>query len=447
MIKSIKFGRNIFLGIKNARAQKRLFLTEAYQCKEAWNRRLDSPILRNVKPVDMYFELESKFNNTGKVSAIDIDIFANTVREEFQIDELLDLIHKLRLSVETTNTLTSTHHAVVRFLLEHNRTSDLFEVLNDRLNYGIFPDYFCYNILMDTFIKEKNFALAAKVAALLMLQEDIGHPISNALSLYSCHRYLENPDDWKIPEVETDDSTEEIKVRVRYLRNAYFDDHFDLIDPLHIVGKTLAFQGKNIDNSLGRTCQLRGLILYKKYNTARELIDTWLVKVNEEIIHEEVLDLIKTDNKHIPEDQMSEDLKNLQIQLDNLTSSNLHKENLLERIENEVKLAVEQHEETDIFLQQKSFLEWEKTRKLTLKKHQALLDKELRLQNIEKIKKDLAEKEKILTFFENEEQIELEIERKQEKIKQENERIAKCPIKVKKLQKLVQQEAYVPPSL
>ncbi|KAK2589336.1 hypothetical protein KPH14_007884 [Odynerus spinipes] len=447
MIKSIKFGRNVFLGIKNGRAQRRLFLTEAYQCQEAWNRRFDSPILQQVKPTDMFFELDSKFNNMGKVGAVDIDIFANTVREEFQVDELLDLLHRLRLSVETSNTLKSTHHAVIRFLLQHNRINDLLDVLDDRLNYGIFPDYFCYNILMDKFIKEKNFALAAKTAALLMLQEDNGHPISNALSVYSCHRYLENPDDWKKPKAKEDDSTEEIKVRVRYLRNPYFDDHFDLIEPLQIVGKTLAFQGKHMDNSLGRTCQLRGMILHKKYDKARNLVDQWLAKVNEEIVHEEVLDLIKKDNTHIPEDQITEDLKNLQVQLDKLRSSNLHKENLLERIENEVKSAVAHYAETDILQQQESFLEWEKIRESTLKEHQALLDKELRLQNIEKMKKELEKKERILTFFENEEKIELEIEKKREMIRQEDEKLAKCPKKIKALQKLVEQEVYVPPNI
>lgn len=82
-----------------------------------------------------------------------------------------------------------------------------------------------------------------------------------------------------------------------------------------------------------------------------------------------------------------------------------------------------------------------------LKEQQAMLDKQLRLENIKKIKEELEKKERLLTFFENEEQIELEIEKKQEIVKQEDERLARKPYVVKKLKKLVEQEVYVPPSV
>lgn len=82
-----------------------------------------------------------------------------------------------------------------------------------------------------------------------------------------------------------------------------------------------------------------------------------------------------------------------------------------------------------------------------LKEQQAMLDKQLRLENIKKIKEELEKKERLLTFFENEDQIELEIEKKQEIVKQEDERLARKPYVVKKLKKLVEQEVYVPPSI
>lgn len=82
-----------------------------------------------------------------------------------------------------------------------------------------------------------------------------------------------------------------------------------------------------------------------------------------------------------------------------------------------------------------------------LKEQQAMLDKQLRLENIKKIKEELEKKERLLTFFENEEQIELEIEKKQEIVKQEDERLARKSYVVKKLKKLVEQEVYVPPSI
>lgn len=409
MWKTLSTGQRIVLRLRNT-ISRRTFLSNAYKCEEAWNKRLDSALLQNVKPREMFFELSQKFQNAGKVSAVDIDIFANAINDDSLVNELIDLLHKLRLTVETSNTLESTHHAVIRYCLEHNQTELLLEVLNDRLNYGIFPDHFCLNILMDSFIKQQDFASAAKVATLLMLQEDSEHPISNALAVYSCHKYLEDPDKWIAPEPPKDESTEVIKVRVAYIRNPYFDDHFDLVEPSDLVGKTLVFFGKIMNDTLGRTCQLRGLILYKKYTAATDLIKEWLQAGIEKVVYSDVLQLIKDDISKIPEDKITDDIKALITELSKLENSDLMKEDLTEAIENKVKLAISQQAEQDISQQHQVYLDWEKNRMLRLQAHFNELDRENRLANIAKMKKDLEEKEQILTFFEREEQIELQIE-------------------------------------
>ena len=48
-------------------------------------------------------------------------------------------------------------HAVIRTFLEHKRTDTLLRMVDDRLNYGLFPDYYLSNLLMDSFLKEENF--------------------------------------------------------------------------------------------------------------------------------------------------------------------------------------------------------------------------------------------------------------------------------------------------
>lgn len=348
MLKTLNSGRKAYYGFEKVLVQKRSFLSEAYSCKEAWRERLKCPLLNKIKPENLFLDLEHKQSISGKVSAIDIDIFANTVVEKFQIDELLTLVYNLRLSAETSNTLESTHHAIVRYLLDHDCTEEIMNVLHDRLNYGIFPDYVCYNILMDTYIKKKDYASAAKIAVLPMLQEDSGNPITNSLSVYSCHKYLENPNDWTQPPPLEDDTKEEIKVRVSYLRNPYFDDHFDLTDPRDLVGKTLAFYGKIMNNTLGRTCQLRGLILYKKYKDVLKLIEQWMNEVKENIVYEEVFDLIKKDNEHIPEDQVTNEFKAVISQLDTLKAASVCKDNLTEAVKNEVTSMVDKQAAIDI---------------------------------------------------------------------------------------------------
>lgn len=328
-------------------AQRRTFLSEAYRCNEAWSRRLESPLLQQIDHSTMFVILEQKFANVGKVSAVDVDIFVNSVDNDTYVDEIMKILHNLRMSPEATNILESTHHAAIRYFWQYDRFEELHEILNDRLNYGIFPDYFCYNLLMDNFIKKQDYASAAKIATLVMLQEETDHPITNALCVYACHRYLENPEDWKKPEVPVDTSKEEIKVRVGYIRNPFFDDHFDLTDPKDLVGKTLSFYGQHQGNTLGRTCQLRGLILYKKYDQVLRLIKEWLETIQDKIVYEEVFELIAKDDNG-SEDQASEQLKLVENQLTVLKGKQNDKGSLVEAMENMIRLAVKEKAEEDI---------------------------------------------------------------------------------------------------
>lgn len=59
----------------------------------------------------------------------------------------------------------------------------------------------------------------------------------------------------------------------------------------------------------------------------------------------------------------------------------------------------------------------------------------------------MEQKEQLLTFFDKEEEIELEIEKIEEKERKEDERIRAMPRSAKKLRKLVTTESYIPPDI
>lgn len=75
------------------------------------------------------------------------------------------------------------------------------------------------------------------------------------------------------------------------------------------------------------------------------------------------------------------------------------------------------------------------------------IERERRISNIEKMKKDLETREQLLTFFDKEEEIELKIEKKQEQERKEDERIRAMYNSEKKLRKLVATESYIPPDI
>lgn len=258
---------------------KRTFLSEAYQCKEAWEKRLESPLLKNINVQNFYLEIDDTFLNTGNVSAIDADIFFNANSKTGFMEDVEDIARKLRLGTDSANTLPSSHHAITRLLLDAGKLNMLLEVITDKMKYGIFPDHFSLNLLMDRFLKEGKYALAARVAVLQMLQEDWENILTTRLALYSCHLYLKNSDQvWHFEGEVTPpvpEPKETVKVRVKYLRKPFFDDHFDLKDPNLLVGKTLCMFSSKVGGSAQLTASynLLGLTLYQKWDKVLDLVD------------------------------------------------------------------------------------------------------------------------------------------------------------------------------
>ena len=73
------------------------------------------------------------------------------------VEEVEELVRRLRRSPETINTLESTHYAVVHTLLDGGHTPALMQLLTQPMTYGLFPDYLTCNLLMHTFLQRKEY--------------------------------------------------------------------------------------------------------------------------------------------------------------------------------------------------------------------------------------------------------------------------------------------------
>lgn len=94
-----------------------------------------------------------------------------------------------------------------------------------------------------------------------------------------------------------------------------------------------------------------------------------------------------------------------------------------------------------------TYLDWECKRASILETQKQEIERERRINNIKEIKKDLEEKEQLLTFFDKEEEIELQIEKIQEEERKEDKRIHAMYNSAKKLRKLITTESYIPPDV
>lgn len=282
----------------------RTYLSSGYNCADSWNKRLSTPILEKIKLEEFYVDIEQKFQQQRKTSAIDVDIFVNRVTDGNHVDEIADLVHKLRLTEEASSILDSTSHALIRSYVENDHIPFLLQILRDPLNYGIFLDTFTANLALDKLIELKDFNSAAQIASFLMLQEDFGNDITKAMCLYACVKYLENPDPFVKEEVVaiTEEAEkkpvtkakkgkkEENRVRVKFLRNEFFDDHFDLKLPRHLIGKTLQLLSKECPKSVQKSVEILGLCLFDKYDQCLKVIQQLDKNVE---IHQDILELCK----------------------------------------------------------------------------------------------------------------------------------------------------------
>ncbi|XP_054269374.1 28S ribosomal protein S27, mitochondrial-like [Macrosteles quadrilineatus] len=436
--------------------QIRLFLSESYKLDNVWKERLQSPILKRINVSDMFYELDNQFQHFAYASALDIDLFVNAVNDDSYFDEIEDVLYKLRLSPEAVNMLPSTHHAIVRLYMEWNKTQDLMRVLDDRLNYGVFPDDYCSLFMIDSFVKAQNFRDAAKVSILGMLQEEISNPLLKYYSLYSCHKYLENPIPWKDAEdgqkgEEEEDEDEVVKVRVRFLRNPYFDDNFDLVEPHHLIGKTMTYIGSGIDSCVGKTYKLLGLILHEKFDEATSYITALSSSKESDLVYEEGLALAnrileeksKTESK---DESFKASVNRLKEILNtSFTDTQVNKRNLLEELESTIKELTSKHEKVEIDKQLDAYKEWERLRERLLIEQVEKINREKQLAEVQRQKQLLQEKEEELFFFENEPKLDLIIEEKEKKRAEEEERNQKIKEALQPPKKIEKWNKPIPP--
>lgn len=390
---------------------RRTFLIRDYKCLDEWSKK--SPLINNINLNDFYNQLDQNYSSRGTLSAVDIDIFANAVKDVVHLEELKDLLHKLRLTAETGNTLESTHHATVRNFINFGYVDELVDILKNPLEYGIFLDDYAANILLDELIKQNKFELAANVAGLIMLQEEYSNEITCSLSKFATFKYIMeySPPEQSPPE-DKSKKVEEKKIRIKFLRNPYFDDHFDIKDTYLLSGKTLAWISDQTDDNLNKNLQLAGWLIYKKINKLLLLCEKLENKTSFKL-YPEIMKLLNGEKDRTSETDLKDNLERC-IHL--LNKHTLASESLEDAIKLEIENAINKRHNKDILIQKQLYQTWENIREQKLEEQTKRLDRAKRTKLLQEKQNEMEEEEQKLWFFESEDKIDLQIEEK-EKLK------------------------------
>lgn len=389
-----------------------------------------------------------RYNSKLPVGAIDIDVFTHKITDASQLDELQHILSLFRKTRRAVDVLDSTHHAVCRTYMSLGCHDRLLPLLEKRIEYGIFPDDFIYNALMDHYLEKKQVSHAFRVACLYMLQENYHNVISKTLALYSAFKWFttveahddkseassqgEADDSTAVAEEEAqgndddDEDNEPEYIRVPFLRNEYNDEHFDLTDNNILCGKIFHYVGMKTNGPLGVNMHILGLCMTKKYSEIASVLQKQQSCGDAKFIASDLLNLIsckctfESDNELTKLKATVEPFVSSSVTLDKLMEENVGNISNLERDE--------------VSSLQDRMKAWIQDRQYALDAHLHDLARDEVIAEIREKRRKMQEKEKLLYFFENLDKIQLELRDAEESIES-----------LKK--KAIVEEDYAPPTV
>ncbi|KRY34363.1 Protein MEF2BNB [Trichinella spiralis] len=413
-ILSIKFSKLRVLMLQNFWRQnfqcsKRFLLSAAYDCSEEWRKRLEAPIFKNVDTDEFITDLRKQFLGKKVASPIDLDVAVNLVQRKDHLDELKSCIYKIRHTKMSASILPSTHHALVRSFL-HLGCEDLFmEMIDDPINYGLFPDAFAANIAMNYFIIQDKFSFATKIACHMMKQEEFR--LSTCwLSVYSCLKWLFSGDQsWiTIPcsfRNMNNEEEEDLIFKIPYLKNPVFDDHFDLEEPRQLVGKTILWMSEHLPDSPAiHSCRALGLKLWNKHDRLVKLLKQYC-ETSDLQLHADALkfmlldDQPKEENDQTEKSVVDQELSKLVSKIKD--SAHFTNDSLEASFFDQMNKELPELEKTDISEQIDLISSWNQSRIQLLENKVRRIYLKKRLAEIAELRKKLTEEREVVFFFEN----------------------------------------------